>query len=510
VQLGFTMAVLVGISFLVTGWMVIERQRETLTQQFTLRLLSETRGLALAASGPLLRHDPEFELRPFVVKALAEVPGLVDLAVLDVQGKVQGHRDLLQVDRDFARPPLGSRVALAGISTREAWLENDAIVIEQPIRHVGEPIGTLVARASRAGIETVLGQAQAQLLWMGSIASLLSIAAVWLLVRFALRPLDALRHGVLRLASGDLAARVPAATPNELGLFAGLVNSMAAGLQAAQRDMIVKERLDRELEIARDLQSMLLPHQTTPATGYEIQAHYVPALEVSGDYYDVLRLDDRRLALLAADVSGKGVPGLVVMSMLRTALHMLAPASTDVASVLVQASRTLRGSLRPGMFLTCVYGILDTERHQFRYVCAGHCPPIVFGSEAPRLLEAGGKPIGMFPDAVFERSLRTHETRLEPGAGLLLYSDGLTEALDPGGRPLGLAKILTQLRDEPAAPAAKVVSGLLETVDRHRAERAHSDDLTLMVLRRTAAAAPASPVPAPGAARTRPLVNTGR
>jgi serine phosphatase RsbU (regulator of sigma subunit) len=124
------------------------------------------------------------------------------------------------------------------------------------------------------------------------------------------------------------------------------------------------------------------------------------------------------------------------MSMLRTALHMLAHSNPEVASVLVQASRTLRGAMRPGMFLTCVYGILDTERHLFRYVCAGHCPPILLGSRTPRLLDAGGKPIGMFPDAVFERSLRTHEVRIEPGTGLLLYSDGLTEALDPSGQPL--------------------------------------------------------------------------
>jgi serine phosphatase RsbU (regulator of sigma subunit) len=434
---------------------------------------------------------------------------LVVLVVLDAQGLVQGHRDLLRVDQQLARIPIGSRIALEGIPTSEAWLEGNEIVIEVPIRHLGEAIGTLVARASREGIEAALARAQAQLLWMGAIATLLAIAAVLLLVRVALRPLDALRRGVLQLASGALETRVRVGNTNELGLFANLVNSMAAGLQSAQASLIVKERLDRELEIARDLQAMLLPETTAPAAGYQIQARYVPALEVSGDYYDVLRLDETRLALLAADVSGKGVPGLVVMSMLRTALHMLAPTTSDVASVLLRASTALRGSMRPGMFLTCVYGVLDTERHVFRYVCAGHCPPIVFGPDSTRLLEAGGKPIGMFPDALFERSLRPHEVRIEPGTGLLLYSDGLTEAMDPAGRTLGLEAILARLRSQHAASADAIVGGLLESVDRHRAGRAHSDDLTLMVLRRAASTVSASAASAPGATRSRPLVKTG-
>ncbi len=484
VQLGLAVAVVVGVSFLTTGWIAVERQRETLTRQFTLRLLSETRSLALAASGPLLHRDPEFELRPFVVKALSQVPDLVDLVVLDTQNKVLGHRDLLQVGRDLTQRPMGTRVVLPGIAAGDAWLEGNEIVIEQPILRLDERIGTLVARASRAGIEASLHRAQSHLMWLGGAGTLVAIAAVLLLVRLNLRPLDELRRGVLRLASGDLATRVRVRRRNELGLFADLVNSMAAGLQAAQTNLIQKERLDRELEIARDLQSMLLPQAAAPPTGYQLQAHYVPALEVSGDYYDVLPLDADRVALVTADVSGKGVPGLVVMSMLRTALHMLAPVDGDVEGALVQASRMLRKSLRPGMFVTCLYGVLNTRQNTFHYVSAGHCPPILFGAKEPRLLEAGGKPIGLFPDAIFERSLRAHTVQLEPGAGLVLYSDGLVEAMDTAGGTLGFEAVLGRLRALPAAPPSAVVGSLLDAVDRHRGARAHSDDLTLIVLRR--------------------------
>jgi phosphoserine phosphatase RsbU/P len=268
------------------------------------------------------------------------------------------------------------------------------------------------------------------------------------------------------------------------------LNSMAAGLETAQAERIEKERRDRELEIARQLQSMLLPSGVQPAPGYRLEAHYTPALEVSGDYYDVFELDAEHVAFAAADVSGKGVPGLVLMAMFRTALRSLASPDRDPADVLVAAGHMLRDSMQRGMFITCLYGILDVRRHDFTYTSAGHCPPLLFGSAGARVLPGSGKPIGLFPEPQLRRSLQPQRVRLDPGTGLLLYTDGLVEAMNRAGQPLGTESVLHHLDAWCRAPRGSMLALLVELVARHRGDRDESDDLTMVVLQRDGATVP--------------------
>jgi serine phosphatase RsbU (regulator of sigma subunit) len=490
VQLGVAVAVLVAVAFAAAGWFVVNRERETLTREFTLRLRAEARSLSAAASGSLLRLDPELELHPLLQRALAETPDLEDLVVLDARGRIQGDRDLNRVGTHYERQvPPGSIVLPADDSEEIVRVERSAIVLEVPVRHLGQRIGTLIARASRAGIERAVRDAQRRLLLFGALATTLAVIAVVGLVRTGLRPLGELRRGVQRLGSGDLTARVRVRAHNELGLFGNLVNSMAEGLQRAQADLIQKERIDREIEIAHDLQAMLLPRSTVRAPGYEVEARYVSALEVSGDYYDVIPLGSDRLFLVTADVSGKGVPGLVVMSMLRTLLHLQVQAGRELREVLAAANSMLRESMARAMFVTCHAGVLDLKTGRYRYASAGHCAPLRFGAHGVEALLGGGKPLGMFPGAVFDRSLVERTASLAPGDGLLLFTDGLIEAFDAGGKPLGEEAVLKLLRAR-APSAARVVEALLQQVAAHRGDRDVSDDLTLIVVRRSDSASP--------------------
>jgi serine phosphatase RsbU (regulator of sigma subunit) len=270
---------------------------------------------------------------------------------------------------------------------------------------------------------------------------------------------------------------------------------MAVGLETAQSERLKQERMEHELQIARQLQDTLLPRSPQAPDGYELHARYAPALEVSGDYYDFIPIDARRMALVAADVSGKGVPGLVVMAMLRMILRGLAPNSRDPVAVLTAASNMLADSMRRGMFVTCCYGVLDAQEGQLTYVSAGHCPPLAFGVGSPRWLEAGGKPIGMFPQGVFRGSLVRREMRLRPGEGLVLYTDGLVESMDPTGRQLGEQKVAERLGAVARPTARAAVEDLFATVVQHQAGLVASDDLTVLAVRRLPVATP-SPVEA--------------
>lgn len=492
VQVGLTVALVSGIALGITVWFVASQQRATLTNELTLRLLAESRSLSLATAGPLLRHDPELGLHPLIVKALSETPDLTELVVLDLQRTVQGHRDMLQVGTHW--PATRDATPLKEIQghAEEKVLLSAAgeVIIETPIRHLDRTIGWLYMRASRRGIEATVNAAQRRLLFLGGSGTLLSILFVLLLVTINLRPLGDLRRGVNEIGSGNLNTRIRVLSRNELGSFATLINSMAAGLEKAQHELIQKERLDHELEIARELQSILLPRELKPAPGYSLDTHYTPALEVSGDYYDILPLDEQHIAFVTADVSGKGIPALVVMAMFRSILRSVAAAGISPIDVMVSTSGMLRGSMSRGMFVTCLYGILDTRGHRFQYVSAGHCPPALFSSKNVRYLEAGGKPMGLFSESVLKKSLILRAITLNPGEGLLLYTDGLIEALDPKANRLGTEAVLQQLRACGRAHVQEVVAALRQRVDAHRRGRPESDDLTLLAFQRQYTRAP--------------------
>jgi serine phosphatase RsbU (regulator of sigma subunit) len=489
VQMGFTIAIVTIANFVVASLFVVTRERDTLTRELTRRLLAEAQSLSAALSGHLLRHDPELELHPLVLRALQQTPDWIDLVVLNSEDDIVGHRDLLRVGSRF-EPPALQPIALPEADTHAArvGLDGNDIVILQPVRHLDRAVGKLVVRASRAGIEATLAASQRRLVAVGIVGAIVGTLAGVVFVGWHLRPLGDLHRGVVRLGSGDLAARVRVRSRTELGGFGDVINSMAAGLESAQKRLIHKERLDRELEIAADLQTILLPRRVEFGAGYAIRTHYESALEVSGDYYDVIPVGPEHLAVVAADVSGKGVPGLVVMSMLRTVLHALTQPGRDLADVLAHAETVLRTSMRPGMFVTCVYGVLDARRHVFRYVSAGHCPPARFGPGGAEWLPAGGKPLGLFPSALFRASLVQREVALGPGDGLVLYTDGLVEALDSAGRTVGFAPILSTLEQAATCDADAVLSRLLARLAAHRGGQAQSDDTTLLVLRREPAA----------------------
>lgn len=502
VQLGVTVALVTGLAFAVTITTVVREERATLTRELTLRLFTESRSLALGAARPLLRHDPELGLHPLIVRALEDTPDLVDLVVLDAQRRIQGHRDMLRVGTTLETPRNRVRVNVEGLEHESVWLDGDVLVIERPIQHLDQTVGWLVMNASRTGIDATVRAAQERLAMLGALGTLLAILAVTVLVRVNLHPLGALRRGVQQIGAGDLGSRIRVRSRNELGMLANLINTMAGNLEQAQSDLVEKERLDRELEIARELQSMLLPRVIQPAPGYALEAHYSPALEVSGDYYDVLPLDAHHLALVAADVSGKGVPGLVLMSMLRTMLRSLAVPERDPVDVLVAANQMLVDSMRAGMFITCFYGVLDSSAHTFTYTSAGHCAPITYGPRGVRTLPARGKPLGLFGTQELYGSLRPHRIAFEPGDGLFLYTDGLTEAMNDRMQMFGQESILRTLETWDPQSSDSLVETLVRGVRRHCGNVPESDDITMLALQRQeVGVAPPSPAERIGSGR---------
>jgi HAMP domain-containing protein len=490
-QLALVAAVASALGLAAVSTVLVRQERETLTQQLTLRTLSETRNLALAASAPLLRHDPELGLHPLILRALEEVADLEDLVVADSHGNIVGHSNLLLVGEPLP-VPTGEPVSLERSRPGERAIQiEDRIVLRVPVAHLEERVGELVATISRRGIDEAVRSAMIKAVAVSAAGVVAVALLIIVLVTRALGPLAELRASVQRIGSGDLETRTEVTARNELGMLAGLIDDMAGGLSRAQSELIHKERMDHELQIAHDLQVMLLPKKIPTPRGYSLAAHYEPALEVSGDYYDVIPLDAGRMVIILGDVSGKGVPGLVVMAMLRTVARQLALAGADPKQLLVAAHDVLRPNIPRGMFVTCLCGILDMGEHSFHYANAGHCPPVVFGADTPpQFLPVGGKALGMFPSSVLHASLERRTISLQPTQGLLIYSDGLTEAMNQQREQLGEQPVLGALLQPESSDARDILDGLRERVVVHQDGAAAADDLTLFAFVRRPSPAP--------------------
>src|SRR5262249_50265734 len=203
----------------------------------------------------------------------------------------------------------------------------------------------------------------------------------------------------------------------ELGLLADAINEMSGRLRRAQVDMLERARLSHEVDLARGIQRSLLPARPAEAGPFLIAGDQRAAAEVGGDYYDVLRLSDGRVAVAVADVSGKGLAGCLVMSMLSALLRALRNDHASPSALLCALDERLSETLRPGTFVTMFYGIVDPGRRRLTFASAGHNPLLVYrhASRTVERVEDHGVPLAAVRGGAIRATLRDQTMVLGPG-----------------------------------------------------------------------------------------------
>jgi len=240
--------------------------------------------------------------------------------------------------------------------------------------------------------------------------------------------------------------------------------------------------VQEELRLAYEIQTNLLPKEAPLLCGYDIAGKSIPAKEVGGDYYDFLAPDANRLAFCLGDVSGKGLPAALLMANLQAAVRGQAMAGTSLTSCLERANALLFHNTSPEKFATLFFGCLDAAGHVLHYCNAGHNYPFLIGNETePRRLSAGGLALGCFESFPFEES----QVALKPGDQLIVFSDGISEALNAAGEEFGEARISELAVVNHDVSAAELIEKILQSVGAHAGNQPQMDDMTLLVVKRT-------------------------
>ena len=255
-----------------------------------------------------------------------------------------------------------------------------------------------------------------------------------------------------------------------------------------------RQRLEQEIGIARDIQQALLPKNFKDYPHLAVSGVNFPCLSVGGDYFDVFPLDDKRTAFLLADVSGKGLGAALLTTMLQGALSGMT-LGTDPARTFNHVNRFLCDHAEVGRYATMFFGILD-EGGKLEFINAGHPSPILMRhGRAEEAFTEGSFPVGLVPEAEFA----TATLQLEPNDTLFLFSDGVTEAMDPDEQLYGVPRLVGVLQGKTDLPLDEIQKTVLESVENFARGARQADDLTMLVVRYRAAGATATDTDVPAA-----------
>lgn len=312
-----------------------------------------------------------------------------------------------------------------------------------------------------------------------------ALAVGLLLARSITRSVHALSRGTDRLRQGRFDQQIPVHSRDQLGELADSFNLMARDVQQLMRESAEKERLEEELRIARRIQMSLLPEGTVTVPHVAIAAACLPAAEVGGDYYDLLPLPGDRLAVLVADVSGKGTSAALYMAELKGLMLSLSRVHDSPARLLAEANRILAGDIDSRSFITMSYAVVDPRGKRMRYARAGHSPLIqrVASTGATRVLAPSGLGLGLDGGDRFEQVLEEQEVPLASGDVFLFFTDGISEAMNARGELFGEDR-LRRVLEQDAAPSSELVrQRVLDQVQAFVGEAPQHDDMTMVVLR---------------------------
>ena len=292
--------------------------------------------------------------------------------------------------------------------------------------------------------------------------------------------------GVLAIANGPMGAPF---SQGDFIVFKSIAEQSAFALYNAIIYSMAneKKRLDHDLEIARDIQRILLPAEAPAINGFQISGINVPARQVSGDYFDYIRVDDERLGIAIADVSGKGIPASLIMAICRSVLRAEAARNPSPADVLRKVNRQLYPDIKEDMFISMAYLILDHERNGITLARGGHDAPLLYKQQSQSVtpIKSPGMVLGIDSGNVFDRITNDFAVPLERDDCLILYTDGVTEALNTEGDEFGLERTTESVRASASNGAQAIVRRVIDDVRNFAGSQPQNDDITLIAIRKT-------------------------
>lgn len=348
-------------------------------------------------------------------------------------------------------------------------------IIESPAFQVSRG---LVDRVAHEGQPLLTSDAQSDA-WLGGRASVVGLG-----LRSVLCVPLHLKGATIGVIYVDNRLQAGIFTQDDLELLGAIASSAAIAIENARlyQVAIEKGRMERELQVAREVQAGLIPANLPDIPGWEIEAFWQPAREVGGDLYDIIPIDASRLGIVIADVSDKGMGAALFMALTRSVVRASVSAPGEPSQAINQANRLICADAAKGMFVTLFYGCLEPETGRLTYVNAGHNPPLLFHSVENEWIELVRTGMALGVDDSVQIDQRT--ATLASGDFVVMYTDGVTEATNPADVEFGVERLREIVAEKCQQTAADIVRAVERGLRGWMGSALPSDDITIVVVRR--------------------------
>jgi len=447
-------------------------------------------GSLASESGQRVSHKDDLGLENLVRQVKAQDAGrMLDYVfIVGSEELFLAHTDVTQILRAY-QPPRGVKFNPKGgiqtfrFETSEGGVNDFAAPIYYQSQWVGEVHVGVTDKTLQEATRQIKSDIRNQLL----IASLIIMVFLWMLSRIIIQPFRKILDAINAMSAGDLNAKIELDTQDEFGQLAGIFNEMTNKLQESQKGVMEQERMQKEMQVAQQIQHTLLPADFPQVDGYEIGATYRAAKEVGGDYYDFFWVDPTTLGIVVADVSGKGVPGSMVMTMIRTAMRLEARNNKSASDVLGKVNRHVTSDMKRGMFVTMFYIILDSRTRAINFASAGHNPMILYRGKTKEVyfLKPKGFPVGIdLPEEdMFSKNLALQKVSLEKNDMLVIYTDGITEAMNAKKDQFGEERLVKVIKENSHLTPQEFVEQLNLAIAQFTKGAEQNDDITVVAIK---------------------------
>ncbi len=354
----------------------------------------------------------------------------------------------------------------------------------QPLKETGWSLAIVIPENE---LYSSLQKTTLELMIIGLIGYILTLVFIVILANFATNPLKSLAKATLKIGKGDFHTVIPEVkSRDEIGIlsnsFVTMQNNLIKYVNDLKETTSAKERIEKELSIARDIQQSILPRNFPENKEFDIYANLIPAKEVGGDLYDFFFIDDDNLCFAVGDVSGKGVPAALFMAITKTLFRSKVNASTTLDEAVTQINKAFFKEGDTSMFTTFFACILNIKTGCLKCCNAGHNPPILCSKDTTcHYLESKEifLPVGVMEDTEY----KGYELTLEKGDKFILYTDGITEAMSKDSVQFSDEKLIELIEASNDKPLDELSKSVIENISQHAEGAEQSDDITLFVLR---------------------------
>ncbi|MBN1807814.1 MAG: PP2C family protein-serine/threonine phosphatase [Planctomycetes bacterium] len=492
VKFSFFISFLLVLVSLSWGMAVVGITRNALYSQILRQGVTAVRTLAVLGAEVLRDYNDEQPTAPNVSLApLAYINSKTQSDVLNAVVYYKGPpptivfslRSLEGIGAGSERlPDIGTDVDIQSKTAAIKNVKYPSISFETPITLPGRRPARAMLLLNSTTVKEQLNTIIKRVILFGIVFVIFGIALSFILANMVTHPIKQLANDMVVVAKGNLDHFTRVMTGDEIGLLASSFNQMVSSLRSAQLIEKESERLQSELNAAREIQANLLPEKTPDIPGYDFRPYYHSAKEVGGDYYDIFALDYDHIVIVVADVSGKGIPGSMEMARTRTILHIVAPDSSSASEAVIRTNALLAKEIKRGMFVTLFLTILELSTRRMTCVSAGHNAMYVYRA-ASRQVEAinpNGIALGFDPGPIFERTLQEKLIQLERGDRFVLYTDGVVEAMSPQHEEFGDDKLINIIKSAPQASSRDMVNMIISSLTQHQADAEQHDDITIV------------------------------